>query len=94
MKYPQMSMAYCPMCRKHTEVKVEIAKKHTRRALTHGERIFDRKMRGYGSFPRPNPRGREKSTKKMDLRFKCSECKKKFTAGKGFRVKKFQIEKV
>lgn len=93
MKFPQITKGYCATCRKHTEMKVEIAKKKSRGALTHGERIFNRKMLGYGSFPRPNPKGREKSTRKLDLRFKCSVCGKKTMRGKGFRVKKFQIQR-
>ena len=74
-------------------VKVEIAKKKPRGALTHGERAFNRKLAGYGSFPRPNPKGREKSTRRLDLRFKCKTCNKKFVSGKGFRVKKFNIQR-
>lgn len=91
MKFPQKSNMYCPTCKKHTEHTVEIAKKKPRGALTHGMRIFDRKMLGYGSFPRENPKGREKSTRKLDLRFKCSKCGKKHLHGKGFRIKKFEI---
>ena len=91
MKFPQNTMSYCPTCKKHTEAKVEIVKKKPRGTLTHGMRAFNRKLLGYGSFPRPNPKGREKSTRKLDLRFKCSICGKKHVRGKGFRVKRFQI---
>jgi len=51
---------------------------------------FKRKMKGYGSFPRPNPKGDGKPTKKVDLRFECKECKKSSTK-KGFRSKKFEL---
>ena len=91
MKFPQKTKMYCPTCKKHTEQTVEIAKKKSRGTLTHGQRIFNRKMLGYGSFPRENPKGREKSTRKLDLRFKCSVCGKKNMRGVGFRVKKFEI---
>jgi large subunit ribosomal protein L44e len=91
MKFPQKLNIYCPNCRKHTEHTVEIAKKKPRGTMTHGQRRFARKMLGYGSFPKENPKGREKSTKKLDLRFKCSICSKKHLHGKGFRVKKFEI---
>jgi large subunit ribosomal protein L44e len=47
-------------------------------------------MKGYGSFPKENPKGREKPTRKLDLRFKCSVCKKSHPIGAGFRVKKFE----
>ncbi len=93
MKFPQKSKKYCKTCKKHTLQTVEIAKKKPRGAMTHGERIFNRKMLGYGSFPRENPRGREKSTRKLDLRFKCSVCGKKNMSGSGFRVKKFEMVK-
>lgn len=94
MKFPQKLRMYCPKCKKHTEHTVEISKKKTRGTLTHGQRVFKRKMRGYGSFPKENPKGREKSTRKLDLRFKCSVCGKKHMRGRGFRVKKFEIVKV
>ena len=91
MKFPQKIKTFCPTCKKHTVSTIELAKKKPRGELTHGMRIFNRKMLGYGSFPRENPKGREKSTRKMDLRFKCSVCGKKNMSGKGFRVKKFEI---
>jgi large subunit ribosomal protein L44e len=91
MKFPQKVSTFCPTCKKHTLSTVEITKKKPRGELTHGERIFNRKMKGYGSFPRENPKGREKSTRNLDLRFKCSVCGKKHMHGVGFRVKKFEI---
>lgn len=96
MKYPTKRRMYCPFCKKHTEHVVERAKKRARaqrHPMSHAQRRFRVKMRGYGSFPRPNPRGRAKPTTKVDLRFKCATCGKKHTAGKGFRVKKFEIVK-
>ena len=94
MKFPQKVNIYCPHCRKHTEHAVEIAKRKTRGAMTHGQRIFLRKMKGYGSFPKENPGKREKPTRKMDLRYKCTVCGKKTMHGQGFRVKKFELVKV
>ncbi|MEM5882816.1 MAG: 50S ribosomal protein L44e [Candidatus Aenigmatarchaeota archaeon] len=94
MKIPKKIRTFCPFCRKHTEHEVEIAKKRQRRTLAQGQRRFLRKMKGYGSFPKENPKGREKPTKKLDLRFKCLTCGKKHTRGKGFRVKKFEIIKL
>lgn len=93
MKFPQKMRTYCPTCNKHTEHTVEHSKKRTRGALTHGQRIYKRKLKGYGSFPRPQP-SYEKVTKKLDLRYKCSECGKKHTRGQGWRAKKFEIVKV
>jgi large subunit ribosomal protein L44e len=94
MKFPKTLYIFCPYCKKHTEHEVEIAKKRPRGSLTHGQRIFKRKMKGYGSFPKEKPTGREKPTKKVDLRFKCLTCGKRHTRGKGWRVKKFEIVKV
>ena len=92
MKFPKKQRKYCNHCRKHTIHTVEEAKRRTRRTLAQGQRRFLRKMRGYGSFPKENPKGREKPTRKLDFRYKCAECKKAHPIGKGFRVKK--IEKV
>lgn len=91
MKFPKMQKKYCPVCKKHTlhEVKKVSGKKKS--PLSAGERRFKRKMRGFGSFPKSNPKGREKPTRKLDLRYICKECKKAHTVGKGFRAKKFEL---
>lgn len=94
MKFPKKIRVYCPYCKKHTEHTVEIAKKRPRRKLAEGQRRFLRKMKGYGSFPKENPKGREKPVKKVDLRFKCSVCGKQHTRGKGWRTKKLEFLKV
>lgn len=72
---------------------VETVRKKPRSKLSQGQRRFLRKMKGYGSFPKENPKGREKPTKKVDLRYKCSVCGKKHTKGEGWRVKKLEIVK-
>ena len=92
MKFPKQIRTFCPVCKKHTLHTVEIAKKKTRRTMAQGQRRFLRKLRGYGSFPRPKPE-HEKPTKKVDLRFKCTVCGKKHTRGQGWRAKKFEIVK-
>lgn len=61
--------------------------------MAQGQRRFKRKMRGFGSFPKQNPKDRAKPTKKLDLRYKCSKCGKMQTIGKGFRAKKFELVK-
>jgi len=93
MRFPKEVRIYCDFCRKHTLHVVEIVKKKPRGKMKQGERRFRRKLLGYGSFPRPKP-DYEKATKKLDLRYKCKECGKKHTKGKGFRVKKFELVKV
>ena len=92
VKYPKIVRTFCPFCKKHTEHEVEVVKKRKRSKLRRGQRAFERKLKGYGSFPKPKP-SHEKQVKKVDLRFKCKECGKKHTRGKGFRVKKFEIVK-
>jgi len=92
LKMPKTTRIFCPFCKKHTEHTVEIVKKKTRRKMAQGQRRFKRKLSGYGSFPRPKP-DYEKATKKRDLRYKCKECEKKHTKGKGFRAKKFELVK-
>lgn len=92
MKFPKEVRIYCVYCRKHTVHTVEISKKKQRRTLAHGQRRFLRKMKGYGSFPKENPKGREKPVKRVDLKFKCKECGKKHSHGGGFRIKKIELK--
>ena len=65
-------------------------KRKPRRTLAQGQRRFLRKMKGYASFPKENPKAREKPTSKTDFRFKCSVCKKSHNVGRGFRTKKIE----
>ena len=94
MKYPKTLKTYCPTCKKHTEHAVKTVKKKARGKAhpeSKAQKRFERKMKGYGSFPRPNPKGEGKPTKKLDLRLQCNECKKQHTK-KGFRIKKFEVQ--
>jgi len=94
MNIPKTQRRYCPYCKKHTECEVKrVSSGKKKRTLASGQRRFKRLMKGFGSFPRPKPEGRSKPTKKLDLRYKCKECGKQFTVGKGFRVKKFELTK-
>jgi len=90
MKFPKEMRKYCPYCNKHTVHKVEVVKKRPRRTLAHGQRRFLRKMKGYGSFPKENPKNREKATKKVNLKLTCQECKKAHSI-KGWRAKKLEL---
>jgi large subunit ribosomal protein L44e len=92
MIIPKTQTRFCRFCRKHTKHTVEEAKRKPRRQNTKSQRRFLRKLSGYGSFPKENPKGREKPTRKLDLRYKCSVCNKKHTVGEGFRVKKFELK--
>jgi len=92
MLAPKTQRRYCIYCRKHTLHDVKRSSGHKKSPLREGERRFHRKMKGFGSFPKSNPKDREKPTRKVDLRYKCAECKKEHNIGKGFRVKKFEIQ--
>ena len=90
MNIPKQQKKYCVKCKKHTMQNVDVAKRKPRSTLARGQRRFLRKMKGYGSFPKENPKGREKATKKIDLRYTCSVCNKKQVIGKGLRIKKIE----
>ena len=93
MKYPKTVRTLCPHCKRHTEHKVKVVKKKARskaHPMSQSVKRFKRKLKGYGSFPRPNPKGEGKPTKKVDIRLECKECKKMHTK-KGFRAKKFEL---
>lgn len=94
MNLPKTQRRYCPYCRKHTVHTVRNVKvRKIKRRMAEGHRRFKRKLRGFGSFPKSNPKGRAKPTRKLDLRYKCKECGKEHTVGKGFRTKKFEFKK-
>jgi large subunit ribosomal protein L44e len=100
MKIPKLQKTYCPKCKKHTEHKVSNAKKRTpgsTRPMGYGSkhRAKLRGVRGAGSrgrYSRPPINKRKmmgkKTSKKTDLRFQCSSCKKIRTQNKGIRAKK------
>ena len=93
MKYPKIVMALCPTCRKHTEHTVKQIKKRgrsTAHPASKSVKRFERKMKGYHGFPRPQPSGDGKPTKKVDLRLLCKVCGKMHTKS-GFRIKKFEL---
>lgn len=92
MIHPKKVRTFCPICKKHTMHTVERSKTKPRRKVAEGQRRFLRKMKGYHSFPKENPKGREKPTRRVDLRYKCEVCKKKHSKGRGFRIKKLELK--
>lgn len=102
MKLPKTIKRHCPFCKKHTEHKITQTKKHNPSSLTYGSKHRARKRgkaRGIGN------RGRyskpaiskfkmtgKKQSKKTDLRFECSVCKKTHVQRKGFRAKKIEFK--
>lgn len=101
MKRNKKTKRYCKFCKKHTEQVVSIAKKRDRGPLKHGS-IARANKRGrgvgfgnlgrWGSKPTKPKRSGKKSTKKHDLRFKCSKCNKSQTQAKGKRSKKLELK--
>lgn len=93
MKYPKTVNALCPTCRKHTQHTIKLVKKKgrsTAHPASQSAKRFERKIRGYRGFPRPQPSGEGKPTKKVDLRLQCKVCGKMHTKV-GFRIKKFEL---
>ena len=105
MKMPRVRKKYCPTCKTHHEHKVIEGKKKTRgtaHPLSFGskKRIKKRGNMGignHGKYSRPPIAKRkmygQKTSKKVDLRFQCSSCKKMhgMSAG-GFRAKKVELK--
>ena len=90
MKMPRVVKRYCPSCKKHTSQEVERVKKKRASELRWGQRRFRKVTRGYGGFPRPKPEGREKPTKRIYLRYRCTDCKKA-NQPPSKRAKKFDL---
>ncbi|MFH1275639.1 MAG: 50S ribosomal protein L44e [Candidatus Woesearchaeota archaeon] len=101
MKIPKSMKRLCRTCKKHTEHKVAQNKKRTASPLTHGSKYRARKRgvaRGVGNLGRYSKpavtkfkRTGVKNTKKSDLRYTCSVCKKMSSQPKGIRAKKIEF---
>ena len=90
MKKPRKFKRYCPTCKTHTIHDVERIKKRKASELKQGQRRFRRVMSGYGGFPRPKPEGREKTSRRVGIRYNCSKCHK-IHQPPSQRSKKFEI---
>ena len=64
---------YSPYAKKHTLHEIEVVKKKRASELARGQRKFRSVTSGYGGFPRPKPEGREKPTKRVYVRYRCTE---------------------
>lgn len=76
MLKPRKIKRYCPKCKKHTVHNVEKIKKRKASELKQGQRRFRRVMQGYRGFPRPKPEGREKTSRRIPVKYTCDVCKK------------------
>ncbi|MCW7078034.1 MAG: 50S ribosomal protein L44e [Canidatus Methanoxibalbensis ujae] len=90
MKMPNRVRTYCPFCGRHTIHDVERVRRGRPSSLKWIVRQKKRKPgRGNkGKFSKVP--GGDKPTKKVFLRFKCTECRKKHQ-GEGFRVSRFEL---
>lgn len=93
MKMPRVVKGYCPTCGKHTLLEVEKVKKRPASELRKGQRRVRRIFAGYGGFPRPKYRDREKPTKRVYLQYRCKVCGKAHHRT-CFRAKKFELVEV
>lgn len=90
MQKPRKIKRYCSFCKKHTIQDVERIKKKKASELKQGQRRFRRVMKGYGGFPRPKPEGREKTSRRISLRYACTVCHKMHQPA-SIRSKKFEM---
>jgi|SRR3989344_2331086 len=101
MKIPKITKRYCPKCKKHTEQKISIVKTGAKRgSLKRGsiQRALKRSVPGtgnknrWGSKPAKPKRTGAKGSKKTNLKYTCSICKKATIQSSGIRSKKIEQE--
>ena len=103
MKLPKKTKRYCPKCRKHTEHKITLVSSGTKRGGLKRGSLTRAKLRGlargmgnrgkWGSKPATTKFKRKtKSTKKTNILYTCSVCKKSKCQKKGKRTSKIQLE--
>ncbi|MGZ4902216.1 MAG: 50S ribosomal protein L44e [Halobacteriota archaeon] len=93
MKMPKKIRSICPVCKKHTTQEVEKVRKGRASSLTWITRQKNRR-RGIGNLGKfSKVPGGDKPTKRVNIRYRCTECNKAHTR-KGFRVSKFELVEV
>ena len=103
MKIPKKIKRYCKHCKKYIEHSIRLSK-NTGRSKAHPlskwgpSRLRSRgRRRGFGNFgryskpPKPKMTG-SKTSKKVDMRYTCSQCKKISVQSQGFRTRKAVFE--
>lgn len=90
MQRPRKIKRYCRYCKKHTIHTVGRIKKRKASELRQGQRRFRRVTSGYRGFPRPKPEGREKTSRRVNLKYTCDVCKKS-SQPPSIRSKKFEL---
>jgi len=102
MKLSKTTRRYCPYCKKHTQHKVTLNKKRNPGSMTYGSKYRARRRgraRGLGNMGRYSKPAitkfsmtGKKATKKTDMRYECTVCKKQHMQRKGFRAKKIEFK--
>mmetsp|Transcript_16373 Transcript_16373/g.14295 ORF Transcript_16373/g.14295 Transcript_16373/m.14295 type:complete len:106 (+) Transcript_16373:29-346(+) len=72
---PKMMKTYCPKLKKHTMHKVSQYKKGKDSLTVQGKRRYDAKQKGFGGQTKPIFKKKSKTTKKITLKFECTESK-------------------
>jgi large subunit ribosomal protein L44e len=91
VKMPKQLNAHCPFCKKHTAQVVERVRKGRASSLTHIVRQRVMRANGIGNQGKfSKVPGGDKPTKKLNLRYRCSVCKKAHNRA-GWRAGKFDI---
>ncbi|HLC90812.1 MAG TPA: 50S ribosomal protein L44e [Candidatus Nanoarchaeia archaeon] len=101
MKIPKSKKRYCKTCKKHTEQKIAQNKKRAASSLSRGSKYRARLRgvaRGIGNLGRYSKpavtkfkRTGAKGTKKTDLRYTCTVCKKSSNQSFGIRAKRVEF---
>jgi large subunit ribosomal protein L44e len=102
MKLPKTINRFCPYCKKHTQHKVASNKKKSPRSMTYGSKLRAKRRgsaKGIGNLGRYSKPAitkfkmtGKKTSKKTDLRYECTVCKKQHMQKKGFRAKKIEFK--
>jgi len=87
---PKQVMCHCPFCKKHTKQNIERVRRGQASSLTH---IARQKFRAngignQGKFSKVP--GGDKPSKRLNLRYRCTICKKAHNRA-GFRAGKFEL---
>ncbi len=101
MKIPKTVNRLCRTCKKHTPQKVALNKRKAASSLSRGSKVRSRLRglaRGTGNLGRYSKpavtkfkRAGAKNTKKTDIRYTCTICKKSSCQPSGMRAKKVEL---
>lgn len=102
MKLPKTVNRLCPKCKKHTEHKITSNKRKNASSLKRGSKYRAKKRglaKGAGNLGRYSKPAvtkfkltGAKTTKKTDLRYTCSVCKKTSMQKSGIRTKRVEFQ--